>query len=744
MTLRRLYFKMLWEDVKRKLWAVALLGLALFFALPVGMAMVLPSYQPNEYTTMEEVIERRTGNVMSMLDFGTNYQVILLALFIAALVMGISTFSYLHNKKQIDFYHSLPVKRELWFAVHIGTGILIPAGIYLISAALSLVVAGVNGVSAAAVLPAAVHGFFSHMLYYSLTYITVVLAVIMTGTRLAAVLGSVVFFVYCPMLSGLVESFYFTFFKTYYYRTPSLWKNVIAKISPIYGVSSAWSDGVSMGRVLWALGAILLIGGLSFFLYLRRPSEAAGRTMAFDKSKGFIKVLLVVASGMAGGLFFYAIRETLPWLVFGVIVGVVISHCVIEVIYCLDFKKLFCHEKTMAVCMTAALLVALSFYFDFFRFDAYVPSDSQISYSSIDFGEDSWVSYSSAQMVYGYSEEEGILERGRIANTEAVLGIAREGIRQLGEGQTSRDYDNWCNITVCYTLKGGRKVYRCYALYLDPVMDLADAIYMDPEYKKALYPSLELDPAEAARNMAFKQMITEETFLLPEDAKKREAVIAAYQQEVSELSMSDREKEGPVGELLLISDEDDGLIRETIGVKNRESLRYRRSYWYDGYFYPVYPSFTKTIALLADCGITAGEPLKAENYKGIQVVAYRSSFEEDKEEAKPLEGTSEKELMETTEEVDEQTDELVMFYTDPEEIRAIMEGYSVYHGSKNSMLLASEYRAYPIPVGNMATDADWERDGGNRTMNGFLIQGKVPEFVAEDFRELAKEEKKKD
>lgn len=129
MTLRRLYFKMLWEDVKRKLWAVALLGLALFFALPVGMAMVLPSYQPNEYTTMEEVIERRTGNVMSMLDFGTNYQVILLALFIAALVMGISTFSYLHNKKQIDFYHSLPVKRELWFAVHIGTGILIPAGI---------------------------------------------------------------------------------------------------------------------------------------------------------------------------------------------------------------------------------------------------------------------------------------------------------------------------------------------------------------------------------------------------------------------------------------------------------------------------------------------------------------------------------------------------------------------------------------------------------------------------------------
>ena len=101
---------------------------------------------------------------------------------------------------------------------------------------------------------------------------------------------------------------------------------------------------------------------------------------------------------------------------------------------------------------------------------------------------------------------------------------------------------------------------------------------------------------------------------------------------------------------------------------------------------------------------------------------------------------SEKEAVELADEADE----LVMLYTDPEEIRAIMEGYSVNHGSKNSMLLASEYRAYPIPVGNMTTDADWERDGGTRTMNGFLIEGKVPEFVVEDFKELAKEERKKD
>ena len=59
----RLVVRLFWEEVKRKAWAAALLGLSLFFALPVAMAMVLPSYQPNEYVTMAEGIERRVEKI---------------------------------------------------------------------------------------------------------------------------------------------------------------------------------------------------------------------------------------------------------------------------------------------------------------------------------------------------------------------------------------------------------------------------------------------------------------------------------------------------------------------------------------------------------------------------------------------------------------------------------------------------------------------------------------------------------
>ena len=113
--------------------------------------------------------------------------------------------------------------------------------------------------------------------------------------------------------------------------------------------------------------------------------------MAFNTSKVIIKVPLVLAFGTAGAMFFYSIASSLGWTIFGNIVGVVLSHCIIEVIYWGDFKKLFSHEKTLAVCLAVSLAVLLSFYFDLFKFDAYVPEESQIAYASVDFNKDSWV-----------------------------------------------------------------------------------------------------------------------------------------------------------------------------------------------------------------------------------------------------------------------------------------------------------------------------------------------------------------
>ena len=81
MTSRHLYFKLLLEDLKRKTWAAALEGLALFFALPVALAMTLSNITNELYGDMTLV--RGQAQARTMLEFGNDYPVIMLILGIA-------------------------------------------------------------------------------------------------------------------------------------------------------------------------------------------------------------------------------------------------------------------------------------------------------------------------------------------------------------------------------------------------------------------------------------------------------------------------------------------------------------------------------------------------------------------------------------------------------------------------------------------------------------------------------------
>ena len=148
--------------------------------------------------------------------------------------------------------------------------------------------------------------------------------------------------------------------------------------------------------------------------------------MAINTSKVIIKVPLVLVFGTAGAMFFYSIEPSLGWTIFGNIVGVVLSHCIIEVIYWGDFKKLFSHEKTLAACLAVSLAVLLSFYFDLFKFDAYVPEESQIAYASVDFNKDSWV-YSRNFDREMYTPD-SILQQARLEDSADVLALVNEAL----------------------------------------------------------------------------------------------------------------------------------------------------------------------------------------------------------------------------------------------------------------------------------------------------------------------------
>ena len=119
MTSGNLFSKLMREDCKRRTWAFALVFLAFFFILPIGLALAMEDAANTQYYVyngyrdfvqdpsmplavyQEKLLELKTKVVLSQAEFGNGMVVFLMMA--AAVVMGVSGFSYLHNRKKVDF-----------------------------------------------------------------------------------------------------------------------------------------------------------------------------------------------------------------------------------------------------------------------------------------------------------------------------------------------------------------------------------------------------------------------------------------------------------------------------------------------------------------------------------------------------------------------------------------------------------------------------------------------------------------
>ena len=132
----------------------------------------------------------------------------------AAVVIGAAGFAYLHNQKKVDFYHSIPVRRQMLYLVYHVDGILILTVTYFIHLLVLMAAAAAYGVSPAKFAGPMLFGFFMNLLYYIVTYETVIVAMMMTGKIIVGLLATAVFFSFFPAVGALIAGFEDIFFIT--------------------------------------------------------------------------------------------------------------------------------------------------------------------------------------------------------------------------------------------------------------------------------------------------------------------------------------------------------------------------------------------------------------------------------------------------------------------------------------------------------------------------------------------------
>lgn len=647
MTSRSLFFKYMKENTKQRIWNLALVLLLCFFTFPVTTALwSSTAFRPENLNSslpadlaLAQAQRDFTRDMLRMYSMKGGALAFMLT--IAAVVLAASGFAYLHSKKKTDFYHSLPIRREMLYAVTCLNGFLYMAVAYLGFLTIAAVMIRVKGVPFdwGSLYLASVE----HLCFFALVYMTAILSMLLTGNLVVGLLGTGVLFSWGPVICMTISAYFLEYFTTFY-GDDSFLLALSERTSPVAWYVKACMSSQPGRMALWAMLAAAVLFLLGMLLYRRRPSEAAGHAMAFPITEPIIRFLIAVPSSLLLGAMFHLVMCEDGWTVFGLVCGLLLVSCIIEIIYHFDFKSLFAHKRQLLVSAVFVGVVFAIFRFDLFGYDRYLPATEKLAsggiycdlldpdatsqyHSTVEYTE-GWYGVNFDAMPSSTLADE--MQISDDQGLELLHTIAAQGVHDAAQARDrflrggGRSYDleegdaAFRNVTIAWHLRNGRTVYRCYRVNVSGVRAALEAVYDLDAYKTAMYPVLSLTADDVA-GINYKEE-DECSHVKLSGADMKAALLAAYQEELKALTSETRAHEMPIAEIQFKTNEQQALIQKL----RDEGGNYTLFNHY--YYYPIYPSFTKTIALLRACGVEVGGMVTPEktasstlSYQGVSV-----------------------------------------------------------------------------------------------------------------------------
>lgn len=612
MTSKKSFLGNLRSNVRRRVWLFVIMFIYFFFTMPVATAMTL-STEKSYYSNYRD-IAKRLGFCFAEI-VGPNFVAAFLITGLAV-IAGIQGFSYMYQRKKLDLYMSMPVSKESRFAAIYINGLLAYLLPYLFHLILSVIVARAMGADISYAMKAMGTGVIGYLLLYLAVYHIAILTVMLTGNVIVTLLGTAVFLSYDGIAVTVLLSYMSTFFSSFYYRTQPLISKLM--ISPLTRFSILLNDIATYNydgygyqnidiTAFWkgilpiaAVAAIALV--LAYLCYRKKPAEVCTKAMAFSCTKPVIKVFLTVLAGLSGGVVFYSLSgESTLFSVFGLAMGVLMCHGIVEVIYDFDLRSVKNGWKSLLVSTAFTGALFSVFWFDLFGYDRYVPDAAKVDHAAFYFSDEYYECYD--EDLNSSDMETYIFNNMELTDISPLLTLAD---RRMGEESEENQGYRFC--VVKYVLKNGRTVYRQFRTkYLEDTA-LLDAITESKAYREST-----------------NQVYNDAVFSLGErlklfyfDGSRRialsgtaERVRNAYKKDSENFKFSDQLNQLIVGKLQF----------ECIDKNSYVSMSL-----------PVYPSFQNTIALLKEEGAYMGSYLDVGEVERMTVTNSNSKLYQDEED----------------------------------------------------------------------------------------------------------------
>ena len=636
MTSKSLFFKLLKEDFKVRIWTLAVSILIFFFSHIVGTAMMLSMYKYNRaFSEPTDLLSYKVEFVQTFYSYiGIKNPLFAFIFVVLAVIVAMSGFSYLYSKKKVDMYHSLPVRREVLFFVKTLNGILIVILPYIVCSFIASLLVLVNMGDAGIIVTT----FFSvteWILLFIFNYTIVIFAIMLTGNMLIGILACGFLNFYAPAFSQLISGYESTFFDTYY-EVGFIAEKVLLKLSGIMVIFGVFDGRLREKMLIAVVGSIVLLV-INLLLYKKRASESAGKSISFNIIKLPIKFMIVIFMSMLMYLFGYEMMSnSIAWGVFGAVSAGIITHCIMEIIYNQDFKKIFAKKLQMLICIVISLFVAAVFQFDIFGYDRYIPKVSDISSAAVvsDFLESNASQYFNEMGFHNETRYDSItnidyasdsdiesmlMREMNIKDKEAVVALAKLGVANLSSEWRADSISE--RVLISYKLKSGKKVQRVYNIDFDAAIKELSSIYNDEGYKTGMYPILSEDSKNIV-SVDFNGIRDNDKHLTSENGDLAK-LTEVYKKELMSLKYDTKVKSYPFASIRF-NDADAQKILDAAYKDRGNYSDYSPDSKYadlmdDVGYYPVYPEFKETVAMLKEMGVDVKEKMSVEDIDRIEV-----------------------------------------------------------------------------------------------------------------------------
>lgn len=623
MTSKNSLIKMTGDDLKQRMWLVALSSLLFIMALPGTAVMHLENklgWIKEGFYTQEAL----KGWYIDYLTFGNRW--VMMSVIALAIITAFSGFSYLYAAEKVDYYHSMPVKRSQLYLKTYLSGLLAFLIPYVVCHTGMIVIGSAKCVG----IEAPVLLFFKTMIlpicYYLLVYHFSILAIVLTGRVITGVFATIVFLWYGTIVSNILNMFGTAFLSTYTGDRYEFAQHMM--FSPVgSGLCLSVDDG-TFYEIIWKhmgiiVFAIIALGIAAFCFYLKRPSEGTKKALAFPGMSEGIKLVLSVSGALLlSGSIASSSRFLMKWCVLYALATVFLLCLIIEFIYHTDMKRILHGKLTIVASAVLTAGIVILYQYDVFGYDSMLPDEGKIK--SMSFIQSNIYPY------YWDSEQNKMLDM-KMEEFGAIYELAKEGVDNAKHNREKWKADleeamareGKRSIIVEYTMKNGVKKNRRYFVEQKELEDCMGTLWKNVKWRKAFLGIGNWGNDEVIRWMNMTDICTEYGSGYMEFATGNidyaRKIKDAYEKDVEKSTFDTWKNAYPQAELsLAVASKSDNGMDEFI--ENKTIF--------------IYEDFTNTKAVLEELGRPVHEKIDAKDVSQLYVRnVKKKEFENSKIEA---------------------------------------------------------------------------------------------------------------